>query len=332
MNVLVTGAAGFIGSQLTERLLARGDRVVGVDNFDPSYSAAEKRRNVAAAGHNDRFLLIEADLRRECEGLSAALERDPPQVIVHLAGRTGVRASLADPAGYAGANVAGTLTVLDLARHLGTRRVVMASSSSVYGRRAGGRFQEDDAVEPVSPYAATKRAAELLCRAHQERHGGSIICLRFFTVYGPRQRPDMAVRMFCSLMAQGRPIPLFGDGTAARDYTWIGDILDGTVAAVDRSGVEREEFQIINLGGSRTTDLHRLVALLGDALGMDPRVRHLPPQPGDAVHTWADVRKAERLLGYRPSTPIEVGIPQFVEWFRREGAASPPAPSQVGVG
>jgi UDP-glucuronate 4-epimerase len=321
MNILVTGAAGFIGSQLTERLLARGERVIGVDNFDARYSAAEKRHNLASARSSDRFLLIEADLRRECEDLFAALERDPPQVIVHLAARTGVRASLADPTGYAGTNVAGTLTVLNLARRLGTRRVVVASSSSVYGRRAGGPFHEDDAVEPVSPYAASKRAAELLCQAHQERHGGSLICLRYFTVYGPRQRPDMAIRMFCSLMAGERPIPLFGDGSAARDYTWIDDILDGTVAAMDRSAAEHEEFQIVNLGGSRTTDLRRLVALLGDALGMTPRVEHLPPQPGDVVRTWADVRKAERLLGYRPSTPIEEGIPRFVEWFTSPAAA-----------
>jgi UDP-glucuronate 4-epimerase len=321
MNVLVTGAAGFIGSQLAERLLARGDRVVGVDNFDAGYSAAEKRRNLAAASQSDRFLLIEADLRRESGELSAALERDPPQVIVHLAARTGVRASLADPVGYAGANVAGTLTVLNLARRLGTGRLVVASSSSVYGRRARGPFQEDDPVEPVSPYAATKRAAELLCHGHQERHGGSVICLRFFTVYGPRQRPDMAVRRFCSLMAGGRPVPLFGDGSAVRDYTWIDDILDGTVAAVERSEAEREEFQIINLGGSHTTDLRRLTALLGHALGVEPEVRHLPAQPGDVAHTWADVRKAERLLGYRPTMPIEEGIPRFVEWFTSPAAA-----------
>ena len=324
MNVLVTGAAGFIGSHLTERLLARGDRVTGVDNFDPFYSPAEKRQNLATALANDRFRLIEADLCCGKETLAGVLKHDPPETIVHLAAKTGVRASMRDPAGYAGANVTGTLTVLDLARQLGTKRVVVASSSSVYGRRAGGPFGEDDGVEPVSPYAATKRAAELLSRAHQERHGGSLLCLRFFTVYGPRQRPDMAIRKFTALMVQGRPVPMYGDGGTARDYTWIEDLLGGAVAAVDRGAVEPEEFQIINLGGNGTTELHRLIGLLGAALGVEPVVEHLPPQPGDVARTWADIGKARRLLGYRPTTSIEEGIPRFVDWFLNQPALRAP--------
>lgn len=316
MRTLVTGAAGFIGSHLVERLLARGDQVVGVDNFDPFYSPVEKRTNLAMACASERFQLVEADV---CDGeaILAAVDHDPPDAIVHLAAKAGVRPSIADPSGYVRANVVATQAVLDLARRLTVRRVVFGSSSSVYGNAAKVPFAEDEsAVEPISPYAATKRAAELLCAVHHQLYGGSMLCLRFFTVYGPRQRPDLAIRKFCTLMAQGRPIQMFGDGTMARDYTWIEDILVGVLAATDRGAVVPDEYQVINLGGSRTTDLRRLVGLLAEALGVTPVVEHLPPQPGDVVCTWADVSKARRLLDYRPGTSIQEGIPRFVDWFR----------------
>jgi len=200
---------------------------------------------------------------------------------------------------------------------LGVRRFVFASSSSVYGNSAPVPFREDDtAVEPISPYAATKRAGELLCFTHRRLYGGSMLCLRFFTVYGPRQRPDLAIRKFSALMTSGRPIQLFGTGRTERDYTWIDDIVDGVIAAVDRSEQVRDEFEIINLGGSRVTSLERLVGLLGDAFGIEPKIEWLPPQPGDVERTWADVTKAGKLLGYRPTTRIEDGIPRFAEWFK----------------
>lgn len=325
MKILLTGAAGFIGSHLAERLLARGDEVVGVDNFDPFYPPAEKRRNLAAATGHPRFRLIEADLCQGAELLLDPLRAGKPEAIVHLAGRAGVRPSLRDPASYVRANVLATQTVLDLARRLGVGRIAFASSSSVYGNAARVPFAEaEPADRPVSPYAATKLAAELLCRAHQADDGGSLYCLRLFTVYGPRQRPDQAIRSFTALMAQGRPIPVFGDGSTTRDYTWIDDVVSGLVAAVDQGAAGREEFQIINLGGNRAVELGRLVALLGEAMGVKPLVEYLPPQPGDVGHTWADVTKAERLLGYQPRTPVEEGIPRFVQWFLSQPALHSP--------
>jgi len=197
------------------------------------------------------------------------------------------------------------------------KAVVFASSSSVYGNSPNVPFREDDqSAQPVSPYAETKRAAELVCRAHQAAFGGSLLCLRLFTVYGPRQRPDLAIRKFATLMSQGRPIPLFGDGTSERDYTWIEDILDGVVSAIDRTARGKPEFEVINLGGNRPVSLHRLVDLLAEALKVTPVVDRLPDQPGDVRRTWADLRKAHHLLGYAPHTTLEDGIPKFVYWFR----------------
>jgi UDP-glucuronate 4-epimerase len=205
---------------------------------------------------------------------------------------------------------------LSAARRWGVRRFVFGSSSSVYGNASRIPFVENaPAAEPISPYAATKRSAELLCRNHYHLYGGSMLCLRFFTVYGPRQRPDLAIRKFSELMVAGRPLTLFGAESGGRDYTWVDDIVSGIVAGIDRSNVETNEFQIINLGGNRVTELRTLVKLLGDALGLRPVVRDLPPQPGDVERTFADINKASRLLGYAPATPIEEGIPRFVAWF-----------------
>lgn len=315
--ILVTGAAGFIGSHVVERLLARGDRVVGLDNFDPFYSPEEKRENLASALLSPRFRLIEADCA-ELDEVERALEGETFDVVVHLAAKAGVRPSIEDPVGYARANLTGTQAMLELARRRGIKRFVFASSSSVYGNNEKVPFAEDDPVEhPISPYAATKRAGELLCHTYHHLHGISMISLRFFTVYGPRQRPDLAIRKFATLMLEGRPIPFFGDGTTERDYTWIDDIVDGVVAAIDRTGTVAEpEYQIVNLGESRTTSLSRLVSLLGDALGVEPVLERLPLQPGDVRRTYADVTRARELLGYDPSTPVEVGIPRFVEWMK----------------
>ncbi|HEX6939878.1 MAG TPA: NAD-dependent epimerase/dehydratase family protein [Longimicrobiales bacterium] len=327
-SVLVTGAAGFIGSHLVERLLEAGGQVVGVDNFDPFYSPEEKRRNLAVALAHPAFRLAEADCA-EPEALERALGGEPFDVVVHLAAKAGVRPSIEDPLGYVRANLVGTQAVLELARRRGVRRFVFASSSSVYGNQEEVPFREDGAVgRPISPYAATKRAGELLCHTYHHLHGMSVLCLRFFTVYGPRQRPDLAIRKFATLMLEGRPIPFYGDGTSERDYTWIDDVVDGVVAAVERTRRVGPEYEIINLGGSRTTALARLVELLADALGVEPILERLPAQPGDVRRTYADVRKAGALLGYAPTTPIEDGIPRFVRWLRAEAARAGTVPAR----
>lgn len=312
---LVTGAAGFIGSHLVEHLLARGDRVTGIDNFDPFYSPEEKRRNLASAQENSNFGLIELDCA-DLEGLEEALGDQVPDTIVHLAAKAGVRPSIADPLGYAHANLTGTQSMLELARRRGIERFIFASSSSVYGNNEKVPFAEDDPVEhPISPYAATKRSGELLCHTYHHLFGMSVISLRFFTVYGPRQRPDLAIRKFSELLLRGEPIPFFGDGTTERDYTWIDDIIQGVLAAIDRTGKVPNEYQTINLGESETTTLSELVELIGEALGVEPELKRLPMQPGDVRRTYADVTRAAELLGYRPTTPVEIGIPRFVEWL-----------------
>jgi UDP-glucuronate 4-epimerase len=320
VKVIVTGAAGFIGSHFVERMLARGARVVGIDNFDPFYAPRVKRRNLQAALASDRFALVEADIR-DCAGLVdavAAAGGEGADAVVHLAARAGVRPSIAEPLLYSQVNLDGTVCVLEMARALGITRFVFGSSSSVYGNNARVPFAESDPVDgPISPYAATKRAGELLCHTYHHLYGVSVACVRFFTVYGPRQRPDLAIHSFARRMSAGEPITLFGDGSSQRDYTYVDDIVDGTEAALAFTAGE-PRFDIFNLGESRTTTLLRLVELLSSALGVEPRVVWEPPQPGDVERTYADVSKARRELGYAPRVPVEDGIPRFVEWFRAQ--------------
>ena len=320
MKVIVTGAAGFIGSHVVDALLARGDEVVGVDNFDPFYDPALKRRNLSGALASGAFRLAEADIRHA--GLVDALRAaggEGADAVVHLAARGGVRPSIREPLLYSQVNLDGTVAVLEAARALGIGRFVFASSSSVYGNRETVPFAESDAVEqPISPYAATKRAGELLCHAWRHMYGTSVVCLRFFTVYGPRQRPDLAIHAFARKMAAGEPIPLFGDGSSQRDYTYVDDTVQGVLGAIRYTGEHPGAFEIVNLGESRTVSLSRLVELLSGALGVEPRIERLPPQPGDVERTFADVSKARRLLGYDPRVQMEEGIPRFVEWFRAQ--------------
>jgi len=338
-RVLLTGAAGFIGSHVAEWLVSRGDEVVGLDNFDTFYARAVKEANVAALRRGPRFRLVEGDIR-DAKLVADLMTADT--AVVHLAARAGVRPSLEDPALYASVNIEGTAVLLEAARRAGARRFVFGSSSSVYGDTAPVPFNEDwPALMPISPYAATKRAGELLCATFAQLYGLRIMALRFFTVYGPRQRPDLAIHKFTRLVAEGRPLPFYGDGSSERDYTYIDDIVKGVLAAVDwtapdwrpigrdtadappaRSGVEASAtaapgsaLEIVNLGESRTTRLDALVALIGRAVGKEPRLERLPEQPGDVRRTCADVRKAGRLLGYRPSTAVEDGIPRFVRWY-----------------
>jgi UDP-glucuronate 4-epimerase len=319
-SILVTGAAGFIGSHLCERLLDRGHRVIGVDNFDPFYDPAVKRRNLEGFREHDRFRFLEADIR-DREGLEAALEEEAGDVdvIVHLAARAGVRPSIEDPEAYTSINVDGTVSLLELARRRGIRRFVFGSSSSVYGNNDKVPFSEEDPVEePISPYAATKRAGELLCHTWHHLYGLSIVSLRFFTVYGPRQRPDLAIHKFARLMADGRAIPMYGDGSTRRDYTYIDDILQGIEGAIDHTDRQEPVWEIVNLGESHTTTLSRLIELISGAMGVEPEIERLPLQPGDVRQTFADVSKAARLFGYRPTTKPEEGIPRFAEWFEGE--------------
>ncbi len=320
MNVLVTGGAGFIGSHLCQRLLGRGDSVVCVDNFDPFYDPAVKRRTVEALARSPGFRLAEADIR-DVDALAAAVGGERVDAIVHLAARAGVRPSIEDPLLYTRVNVEGTVAMLELARRLGVRPFVFGSSSSVYGNSAPVPFREDDAVAfPISPYAATKRAGELLCHTYAHLHGLATVCLRFFTVYGPRQRPDLAIHKFARLMAAGEPIPFFGDGSTRRDYTYVDDIVQGIEGAMAYAAAHPGCYEVFNLGESDTVPLARLVELLGAALGVEPVLRRLPAQPGDVEQTFADVSRAREMLGYAPGVHIEEGIPRFVEWFRAERA------------
>jgi len=313
-RVLLTGAAGFLGSHVGEALAGRGEDVIGLDNFDPFYPREIKEANLAALRRSPRFRLVEGDIR---DGALVRRSLDGVDAVVHMAARAGVRPSLADPELYASVNVGGTTTLLEAARSAGVSAFVFAGSSSVYGDSAPVPFREDDAATaPISPYAATKRAGELLCSTFVHLYGMRIISLRFFTAYGPRQRPDLAIHAFTRLIAAGRPVPRFGDGSSERDYTYVDDIVGGVVPAVDWVRQDAPALEVVNLGESRTTRLDRLIELIALALGATASVEERPAQPGDVRRTCADITKAKRLLGYRPTTTVEEGIPRFVAWYR----------------
>lgn len=302
MNFLVTGGAGFIGSHVVEALLARHQEVTVLDDFNDFYDPVLKRRNLAGV----KARIIEADIRTK-------LPVEKFDAIIHLAARTGVRPSLAQPRLYTDVNIAGTQNLLEFARETGVKKFVFASSSSVYGVNQKVPFSEDDQnFRPISPYAATKLAGEALCHVYHHLYGLDIVCLRFFTVYGPRQRPDLAIHKFTSAILADKPIEVFGDGSSRRDYTYIDDILQGVLATLDRDF----GFEIINLGESRTVELRELITLIERATGRTAKINRQPTQPGDVPVTFADIAKASRLLGYNPQVPIETGIARFVEWCR----------------
>ncbi len=316
MKALVTGAAGFIGSHLTERLLKDGWTVVGVDSFDTFYDPAIKRRNIAGCLSHPAFRLVEADIRDKT-AMEQAVEPDTG-AIVHLAARAGVRPSIAEPALYTDVNINGTVALLEAARERGVPKFVFASSSSVYGNNKKVPFSESDNVDfPISPYAATKKAGELICHTYHHLHGLAINCLRFFTVYGPRQRPDLAIHKFARLIEDGKPIPVYGDGSMMRDFTYIDDIVNGIIAAMDRC----TGYEVYNLGESQPIALSDLITEIERALGKNAIRQRLPLQPGDVDRTYADVAKAQTQLGYRPSTDIRTGLARFVAWFRQEANA-----------
>ncbi|HMF58495.1 MAG TPA: SDR family NAD(P)-dependent oxidoreductase [Pyrinomonadaceae bacterium] len=316
-NILVTGGAGFIGSHLVDRLLAENRwRVVVVDDFNEFYDPQVKRANVSEHLKNAAYRLVEADIRDRAalENLFNEIRFD---AIVHLAARAGVRPSLKEPQLYAETNINGTLNLLELAKEHDIKQFVFGSSSSVYGINAKVPFAEDDSVRnPISPYAATKAAGELLCHTYSHLYGMRCVALRFFTVYGARQRPDLAIHKFAHLISRGEAIPVFGDGTTRRDYTFIDDIIQGVRAAID---YDASDYEVFNLGESRTVELRELIALLEKELDMRAVIERQPVQPGDVPQTFADITKARRLLGYDPHTQIEEGIKRFVQWFREAG-------------
>lgn len=328
MKALITGAAGFIGSHLCERLLAEGWTVVGLDNFDDFYDPQIKRRNIADCLKNKNFQLVEADIRD-----TAAMDKtvsDDTDIIMHLAARAGVRPSIAKPLLYADVNVNGTMVLLEAAKKHKTGKFIFGSSSSIYGNNKKVPFSEDDSVDfPISPYAATKKAAELICHTYHHLYGIDITCLRLFTVYGPRQRPDLAIHKFAKLIEQGKPIPIYGDGSMMRDFTYIDDIINGTVAAIKKlclnaqttgheSRVTGHGFTIYNLGESRPISVNDLIIEIEKALGKKAVREYLPPQPGDVERTYADVTKAVRELGYNPATTIQTGLKKFTSWLHTE--------------
>jgi UDP-glucuronate 4-epimerase len=312
MTILVTGGAGFIGSHVVEALLARGDSVTVVDDFNDFYDPALKRRNVATfAGH---AAIVEADIR-DATALRAIFSTGRFDAIAHIAARAGIRPSVAQPLLYTEVNVLGTQNLLELAREFGVKKFVFASSSSVYGVDQPVPFREDAALlHPISPYAATKLAAEALCHVYHHLHGLHVVCPRLFTVYGPRQRPDLAIHKFTSAILRGKPVEMYGDGTTARDYTYIDDLVQGFLAALDHCA----GFEIVNLGESRTVELRELVQVIEKVVGKKAQLRQLPAQPGDVPITDADISKARRLLGFNPQVDIEEGIRRFVEWFRKQ--------------
>jgi UDP-glucuronate 4-epimerase len=312
-NILITGGAGFIGSNLAENLLDKGNSVICLDNFDPYYSVSIKKKNIEISQKSTQYVFIEADILN-IDSLRDCFRNNQIDIIIHLAAKAGVRPSLADPGGYYNVNVAGTLNILEVMKEFGVRKLIFASSSSVYGNNEKTPFSEADNVDfPISPYAATKKAGELLCHTYHHLYGFDIFCLRFFTVYGPRQRPDLAIYKFTKALLKHDSIDFYGDGSSRRDYTHISDILKGITGAIANvSG-----FDIFNLGESNTISLLDLINYLEEYTGEKAIINMLPMQAGDVNCTYADITKARNLLGYKPEVDIREGLLEFVKWFRQ---------------
>ena len=318
-HVLLTGGAGFIGSHLAEALLRRGLQLSVVDSLDDFYSPGAKRANLEEVRKAGDFCFCELDLC-DLDALRQAISKLRPGIIIHLAARAGVRPSIENPQLYERVNVGGTVNLLELARQLGVQRFIFGSSSSVYGITNRVPFAEDDpCLRPISPYAATKLAGELFCHTYAHLYGISTLCLRFFTVYGPRQRPDLAIRKFTSLMEAGKPIPVFGDGSMGRDYTFVDDTVAGVLAALDyQFPPGGTPFDIFNLGNSHPVSLDELIKTLERVTGRVAIRDQKALQPGDVPITWANTDKAARVLGYRPATSLAEGLEKFLEWFREQ--------------
>ena len=311
MKILITGAAGFIGSHLSENLLSEGHQIIGFDNFDPFYDRSIKERNLEKSFSNGLFTFVEGDLN-DSGDMKDLFEGQQFDVVVHLAAKAGVRPSIDHPLEYTRVNVNGTQNLLEMMKNEGIERLVFASSSSVYGNRKVVPYEESMSVNnPISPYAATKVAAEILCYTYWQLFGISVTCLRFFTVYGPRQRPEMAIAKFIRKAYNDEPISVFGDGTSSRDFTYIDDIIQGVVSAVHKD----LGYEIINLGESETIELNSLIAVIEELTGKEVIKEYLDMQPGDVLTTYADISKAKKLLNYNPTTNIEEGISKYIDWL-----------------
>jgi len=317
LNILVTGGAGFIGSHLVEQLLERGDQVIVIDDFNDYYAPAIKEENIRSAVSNSLFKLYRGDIR-DALFIDTVFDENRIDVVCHLAARAGVRPSIQEPILYEEVNCSGTLNILEACKRVGIKNFVFGSSSSVYGSNTKVPFSEEDPVEqPISPYAATKRAGELMCYTYSHLYDIPVTALRFFTVYGERQRPEMAISKFTRLIWEGKEIPVFGNGTSKRDYTYISDILQGLIASIDKVS----KYEIINLGESRTVELNYLISVIEEKLQKKATIKRFDDQPGDVPITYADVNKAKRLLGYTPMIPIEEGIERFITWFLKKRGA-----------
>jgi UDP-glucuronate 4-epimerase len=315
-RILLTGGAGFIGSHVAEALIRRGTQLSIVDNLDNFYALSRKRLNLQEIRNAGAYEFFEADVR-DMDALRKVAEHVQPEIVIHLAARAGVRPSIEQPALYESVNVAGTVNLLEIAREFKVQRLIFGSSSSVYGITNTVPFCEDDLeTRPISPYAATKLAAELMCYTYTHLYGLTILCLRFFTVYGPRQRPDLAIHKFTALIELGKPIPVYGDGSMGRDYTYVDDIVAGVIASLEYAPEPKLPFEVFNLGNSHPVRLRELIAQLEAATGKKALQDRLPDQPGDVPITWANIDKARRLLGYSPKTSMEQGLRNFVAWYR----------------
>jgi UDP-glucuronate 4-epimerase len=315
-RILLTGGAGFIGSHVAEALLRLGAKLSIVDNLDNFYALRRKRRNLEEIRLAGDYEFFEADVCN-LDAMRKIAEGVQPEIVIHLAARAGVRPSIEQPALYQNVNAAGTLNLLEIARTFNVERLILASSSSVYGVTETVPFCEDDlSIRPISPYAATKLAAESMGYTYSHLYGLTVLCLRFFTVYGPRQRPDLAIHKFTALIESGKPIPVYGDGSMGRDYTYVDDIVAGVIASLDYVPPSKPPFEIFNLGNSHPVRLTELIAQLEAATGKRAKQDRLPDQPGDVPITWANIDKAKRLLGYSPRTSMEQGLRNFVEWYR----------------
>lgn len=314
MTILVTGGAGFIGSHLVDCLLEHGDNVITVDNFDPYYDRSIKEQNISEHKKDDKYRLVEEDILN-LDALQEKITEDI-DVIVHLAAKAGVRPSIKDPVGYQVVNVMGTQNMLEFAKERNVKQFIFASSSSVYGTNENVPWSEDDHVlKPISPYASTKVSGELMGHVYSELYDIRFLALRFFTVYGPRQRPDLAIHKFLRLMSNGEQITLYGDGSSRRDYTYIDDIIDGVMAAIV---YDDSMYEIINLGNNRTVELLELVEAIEEASGITPNKTHGPEIPGDVKQTWAKISKANELLNYEPKTDLKSGLKNFCKWYEEQ--------------
>ena len=323
-RILITGAAGFIGSHLTDQLLDAGAQVIGLDNFCDFYDPPRKRANLQHARQHDTFTLVEADLR-ERDAVFHTVAQHKPDTIVHLAAMAGVRPSIENPAHYTAVNLDGTVNLLDAAVAHHAQRFIFASSSSVYGNNDKVPFAEDDRVDfPISPYAATKKSGELICHTYHHLYQLPLYCLRFFTVFGPRQRPDLAIHKFLRRISDEQPLQIFGDGSTSRDYTYIDDIIAGVRAAMNRCGqADAPGYRIYNLGGNEPTRLRDMIATIERVVGKAARIEHQPTQPGDVDRTWADLTRAQHELGYQPQTSLEAGITQQWRWMQQNHDPTP---------